>query len=57
MFLTTVVAGIENITTTYLPKHTFQGNLNATLSMIMIGLVVIIFIESIRKIHSLRKSF
>jgi carbon starvation protein len=52
MFVTTVVAGILNVTDNYLPKHTFQGNLNAGLSMVMILLVVVIFVESLRKIKS-----
>jgi carbon starvation protein len=55
MFITTVVAGIENITDNYLPKHTFQGNLNAALSAVMIFLVVIVFVESIRKIRQILK--
>lgn len=54
MFATTVTAGILNITDNYLPKHTFQGNLNAALSIIMIVLVVVIFIESLRKIYGMR---
>ena len=54
MFITTIVAGIENIMDNYLPKHTFQGNLNAILSAVMIILVVIIFVESLKKIYSLR---
>jgi len=54
MFVTTVVASILNITTNYLPKHTFQGNLNAALSVIMLALVVIIFFESLRHIYGLR---
>jgi carbon starvation protein len=54
MFITTVVAGILNIADNYLPKHNFQGNLNAGLSAVMIILVVIIFIESLRKIYLLR---
>ncbi|MFB3895349.1 MAG: carbon starvation protein A [bacterium] len=49
MFATTVTAGILNITGNYLPKHNFQGNLNAALSIIMILLVVIIFWEAIKK--------
>jgi carbon starvation protein len=49
MFVTTFVAGIENILHNYLPKHTLQGNINATLSIIMLVLVIIIFFESIRK--------
>lgn len=55
MFATTVTAGIMNITDNYLPKHTFQGNLNAALSMVMIALVVIIFEESLRKIYGMRR--
>ncbi len=55
MFVTTVAAGVENVTGNYLPKHTFQGNLNATLSIIMTALVVIIFFESIRKIWRMRR--
>jgi len=54
MFLTTLVAGILNITGNYLPKKNFQGNLNATLSAIMIILVVIIFFESLKKIYQMR---
>ena len=49
MLVTTFVAAIESIFDNYLPKHTFQGNLNATLAIIMIALVSIIFFESIRK--------
>jgi len=55
MFATTVAAGILNIKENYLPKHTFQGNLNALLSFIMIFLVVIIFAESLRKIYKMRR--
>jgi len=53
MFVTTVVAGILNITGNYLPKHNFQGNLNAALSAVMITLVVVIFFESLKKIYLL----
>jgi carbon starvation protein len=49
MFATTFVAGIENIVYNYLPKHTFQGNLNAVVSVVMLVLVIVIFFESIRK--------
>jgi carbon starvation protein len=49
MAATTFVAGIDNIKNNYLPKHTFQGNMNAVLSIIMLVLVVIIFFESLRK--------
>lgn len=51
MFVTTVYAGVLNITGNYLPKHSFQGGLNASLCAIMIILVIIIFIESLRKIR------
>jgi carbon starvation protein len=54
MFITTVTAGILSVTENYLPKHTFQGNLNAVLSCIMIALVIVIFAESLKKIHKLR---
>jgi len=56
MFVTTVVAGIMNITDNYLPKHTFQGNLNALLSIIMIILVVVVFLESLRSMYLLWKT-
>lgn len=49
MFVTTFVAGIENVTDNYLPKHTFQGNLNAVLTIIMLVLVLVIYFESMRK--------
>jgi carbon starvation protein len=49
MFITTVAAGVMNITDNYLPKHTAQGDLNAALSAIMITLVIVIFIESLRR--------
>ena len=49
MFITTAAAGFLNIRDNYLPKHTFQGNLNAILSVIMLVLVIVIFVESIRK--------
>jgi len=52
MFVTTFTAAIENITINYLPKRTFQGNLNAALSVIMLALVIIIFLESMRKSFS-----
>ncbi|MDD3906061.1 MAG: carbon starvation protein A [Candidatus Omnitrophica bacterium] len=55
MFVTTVTAGIMNITDNYIPKHTFQGNMNAALSVIMIALVIIIFIEAVKKIYSMRR--
>ena len=49
MFATTFVAGIDNIINNYLPKHNFQGNMNAILSAVMLLLVLIIFLESLRK--------
>jgi carbon starvation protein len=49
MFITTFVAGIDNILNNYLPKHTMQGNINAALSIIMLILVIIIFFESMKK--------
>jgi carbon starvation protein CstA len=49
MFVTTFAAGIENVTDNYLPKHTFQGNLNAVLTIIMLVLVLVIYFESMRK--------
>ena len=55
MLITTVVAGIENIKDNYLPKHTFQGNLNAVLSAIMIILVLIVFVEALKKIRKVAK--
>lgn len=58
MFLTTVTAGIDNILHNYLPKRTLQGNINATLSIIMLCLVIIIFLESIKKsVKILRERF
>lgn len=53
MFITTVFAGVLNISENYLPKHTFQGNLNAALSAVMIILVVVIFYEALRKMYTL----
>ena len=50
MAVTTFVAGVDNIFTNYLPKHDFQGNLKAVLSIVMLVLVVIIFFEAMRKI-------
>ncbi|OGS18568.1 MAG: carbon starvation protein CstA, partial [Elusimicrobia bacterium RIFOXYA2_FULL_50_26] len=54
MFVTTVTAGIMNITTNYLPRKTFQGNLNAALSVIMVTLVAIIYFESLKKMYRMR---
>jgi carbon starvation protein len=49
MLITTFVAGIDNIFNNYLPKHTLQGYLNASLSVVMLGLGGVIFVESARK--------
>ena len=49
MLATTVTAGIENIFYNYLPQKTFNGNLNAFLSAIMLILVIIIVIDSFIK--------
>ncbi|HEY5504579.1 MAG TPA: carbon starvation protein A, partial [Sedimentisphaerales bacterium] len=56
MGATTFVAGIDNILNNYLPKHTFQGNLNAVLSIVMLVLVIIIFFETMRKIWGFWKN-
>jgi len=56
MFITTFVAGIDNLLNNYLPKHTLQGNINAGLSVIMLALVIIIFFESIKKSVKLLKN-
>jgi carbon starvation protein len=53
MFATTFTAGIDNIINNYLPKHNFQGNANAALSVIMLILVLIIFFESLKKAVSI----
>lgn len=55
MFVTTVVAGFMNVTDNYLLKHSFQGNLNAALSVVMIALVVVIFLESLKKMYRMRR--
>jgi hypothetical protein len=55
MFVTTFVAGIDNIFNNYLPKHTLQGNINAGLSIVMLALVIIIFLESMKKSFELLK--
>jgi carbon starvation protein len=47
MLATTVTASLENIFTNYLPQQTFNGNLNAVLSVIMLILVVIIVADSL----------
>lgn len=53
MLITTFTAGIDNIFSNYLPKHSFQGYLNASLSFLMLALVMIIFFESVRKLRTL----
>lgn len=54
MFVTTVTAGAMNIFNNYLPKHTFQGNLNAFLSILMLVLVIVIYFECLKKIYLMR---
>lgn len=46
MLATTLAAGVENIFYNYLPQHSFNGNLNALLSAVMLILVLIIVIDS-----------
>ena len=41
-----MTASLENIFYNYLPQHSFQGNLNALLSAIMLVLVIIIAVDS-----------
>jgi carbon starvation protein len=53
MFVTTFTASIDNIKNNYLPKHNFQGNMNAALSVVMLILVLIIFFESLKKAVSI----
>ncbi|MFA5101497.1 MAG: carbon starvation CstA 5TM domain-containing protein, partial [Candidatus Omnitrophota bacterium] len=55
MFTTTVVASAYNIAGNYLPKHTFQGNLNAALSLVMVLLIIIIAAESLKRSIGLLK--
>jgi carbon starvation protein len=47
MLATTVTAGLENIFYNYLPKGTFNGNLNAGLSAVMLLLVIVIVADSL----------
>jgi carbon starvation protein len=57
MFVTTFTAAIDNVLYNYLPMHTRQGNLNAVFSVVMLALVIVIFIESLRKsVTYLRRS-
>jgi carbon starvation protein len=46
MLATTVSAGVQNIFNNYLPQKTFQGNLNAALSAIMLVLVLVSVIDA-----------
>ena len=46
MLVTTVTAAVMNIFINYLPQNSFNGNLNAFLSTVMLLLVVIIVIDS-----------
>jgi carbon starvation protein len=55
MVITTVTAGFMTIFDNYLKMNNFQGNFNAALSFTMIILAVIVFIETIRKIYSLKE--
>ncbi|MCU0641031.1 MAG: carbon starvation protein A [Candidatus Margulisbacteria bacterium] len=47
MLVTTLAASLENIFYNYLPKGTFNGNLNAALSAIMLVLVIVIVADSL----------
>ena len=53
MFATTFMAGLYNIFSNYLPKHTVQGNTNAAVSAVMQLLALYIFFESLRKSYTL----
>jgi carbon starvation protein len=53
MFATTFMAGLYNIFSNYLPKHTVQGNTNAAVSAVMLLLALYIFFESLRKSYTL----
>jgi len=55
MLATTVTAGIQNILFNYLPQRSFNGNLNALLSAIMITLVLVIVIDSSLKWYAYLK--
>jgi carbon starvation protein len=56
MFVTTFVAGVDNIFNNYLSRHDFQGYLNSFLSLGMLILVVVIFFESNRKAVSVLRT-
>lgn len=45
MFITTVTASLENIFGSYLPQKSFNGNLNAALSAVMLVLVAVIVVD------------
>jgi carbon starvation protein len=45
MFVTTVTASLENIFGSYLPQRSFNGNLNAALSAVMLVLVAAIVVD------------
>ena len=49
MLTTTLWAGVENIFNNYLPQKSFNGNLNATLSIIMLVLAVVVVADSLIK--------
>jgi len=55
MFVTTITAGFITIFSNYLPMNNFGGNLNAAISFVMIVLVLIVFVESIRKMFEMLK--
>jgi carbon starvation protein len=56
MLATTVTAGVMNIFDSYLPAKTFNGNLNALLSVIMLILVLVIIADSsIKWVQYIRK--
>ncbi len=46
MLATTLTAGIENIFINYLPQNSFNGNLNAFFSAVMIVLVIVIVVDA-----------
>ncbi len=50
MFVTTITASLMNILYNYLPKQNWT---NASLSVIMLVLVLIIFIEAMRKLYKI----
>ncbi|MBI5701230.1 hypothetical protein HZC34_05250 [Candidatus Saganbacteria bacterium] len=46
MLATTISAGVINILDNYIPQHSFNGNLNALLSFIMMALVFFVVIDT-----------